>query len=80
MKFQERKSFFVKFRTFIITIYLNLSIFFVGHSENFEGEKIFENTNTEPGKIAVAIYAGIFSYSGWNYLNFMTEELKDPYV
>lgn len=49
-----------------------------GHTENFENA--FENTNTDPGKIAVAFYSGIFSYSGWNYLNFMTEELKNPYV
>lgn len=25
----------------------------------------FEGSNTEPGKVAVAFYAGIFSYSGW---------------
>lgn len=50
----------------------------LGHTENFENS--FENTNVDPGKIAVAFYSGIFSYSGWNYLNFMTEELKNPYV
>ncbi|KOX71791.1 Y+L amino acid transporter 2 [Melipona quadrifasciata] len=50
----------------------------VGHTENFEN--VFENTITDPSKIAVAFCSGIFSYSGWNYLNFMTEELKDPYV
>lgn len=27
----------------------------------------------------MSFYSGIFSYAGWNYLNFMTEELKDPY-
>jgi L-type amino acid transporter 5 len=39
----------------------------------------FANTQTEPGNIALAFYSGIYSYAGWNYLNFMTEELKDPF-
>lgn len=38
------------------------------------------NTATDPGQIAVSFYSGIYSYAGWNYLNFMTEELRDPYV
>lgn len=45
--------------------------------ENFE--KPFENTETDPGRLSIAFYSGIFSYAGWNYLNFMTEELRDPY-
>ncbi|KAL5281714.1 SLC7A6.2 family protein [Megaselia abdita] len=49
----------------------------LGNVSNFEN--LFENSTTDPGKLAVAFYSGIFSYSGWNYLNFMTEELKDPY-
>ena len=27
----------------------------------------------------MAFYSGIYSYAGWNYLNFMTEELRDPF-
>ncbi|KAL3860072.1 hypothetical protein ACJMK2_010240 [Sinanodonta woodiana] len=42
-------------------------------------EAPFENSQTELGKVALAFYSGLFSYSGWNYLNFVTEELKDPY-
>ncbi|KAK3578987.1 hypothetical protein CHS0354_034783 [Potamilus streckersoni] len=42
-------------------------------------EAPFENSQKEPGKVALAFYSGLFSYSGWNYLNFVTEELKDPY-
>ncbi|KAA0202019.1 hypothetical protein HAZT_HAZT009599 [Hyalella azteca] len=29
--------------------------------------------------LAIAFYAGLFAYGGWNYLNFVTEELKDPH-
>ncbi|XP_018046347.1 PREDICTED: Y+L amino acid transporter 2 isoform X2 [Atta colombica] len=69
---------FAKIGALIIIIIAGLIWLCIGHKENFENS--FENTNTDPGKIAVAFYSGIFSYSGWNYLNFMTEELKNPYV
>ncbi|KYN35286.1 Y+L amino acid transporter 2 [Trachymyrmex septentrionalis] len=49
----------------------------MGHTENFQHP--MSGTNTQPGYIALAVYSGLFSYSGWNYLNFVTEELKDPY-
>ncbi|CAL7940110.1 unnamed protein product [Xylocopa violacea] len=69
---------FAKIGALIIIIITGLVWIMLGHTENFEN--VFENTIKDPGKIAVAFYSGIFSYSGWNYLNFMTEELKDPYV
>lgn len=40
---------------------------FSGHMENFDN--MFEDTETDPGKLAVAFYSGIFSYAGW-YENF----------
>jgi len=49
----------------------------MGHTENFKYP--MAGTNTEPGYVALAVYSGLFSYSGWNYLNFVTEELKEPY-
>lgn len=48
-----------------------------GHTEYFA--EPFKGSETSPGFIALAFYSGLFSYSGWNYLNFVTEELKDPY-
>ncbi|XP_061935116.1 Y+L amino acid transporter 2 [Apis cerana] len=69
---------FAKVGALLIIIITGLVWVMLGHTENFENA--FENTITDPGKIAVAFYSGIFSYSGWNYLNFMTEELKDPYI
>ncbi|KAL7644942.1 UNVERIFIED_CONTAM: hypothetical protein RMT77_004759 [Armadillidium vulgare] len=49
-----------------------------GHTENFDNA--FEGSTLVPGEIAASFYSGIFSYAGWNYLNFMTEELKNPFV
>jgi len=49
----------------------------LGHTGNFKNA--FEGTKTDPGEVAVSFYNGIYSYAGWNYLNFMTEELKNPY-
>ncbi|ESP04986.1 hypothetical protein LOTGIDRAFT_184960 [Lottia gigantea] len=39
----------------------------------------FEHTEPNIGKISLAFYSGLFAYNGWNYLNFVIEELKDPY-
>ncbi|KAF3419764.1 hypothetical protein E2986_13663, partial [Frieseomelitta varia] len=38
----------------------------------------FDDTNTEVTSIALSFYSGLFAYNGWNYLNFIIEELKDP--
>ncbi|CAO1368837.1 unnamed protein product [Diamesa serratosioi] len=50
--------------------------FFINDTNNF--------TNAWEGKyqptdIAKAFYNGLFAFGGWNYLNFVTEELQDPY-
>lgn len=62
-----------------IVICAGIAALYLGVNDNFSSDKVWENTPTDPGQIAVSFYSGIFSYCGWNYLNFMTEELKDPY-
>ncbi|KAI0980167.1 hypothetical protein GJ496_005968 [Pomphorhynchus laevis] len=39
---------------------------------------LFEGTENRPIRVAVAIHAGLFPYTGWNYLNNAVEELKNP--
>lgn len=38
----------------------------------------FANTEPDISEIALSFYSGLFAYNGWNYLNFVIEELKDP--
>jgi len=45
-----------------------------GHTEHFT----WDDTETDPSVIALSFYSGLFAYTGWNYLNFIIEEMKDP--
>lgn len=61
----------------IIIIITGFVALYLGKTDSFENS--FEGSATEPGAYAVAFYSGFFSYAGWNYLNFVTEEIKNPY-
>lgn len=39
----------------------------------------FEHTEMNFAKASLGFYSGLFAYNGWNYLNYVIEELKDPY-
>jgi len=39
----------------------------------------FEGSATSFGAIAQAFYGGLWAFDGWNQLNYITEELKNPY-
>ena len=38
----------------------------------------FEGTNTDPSSWAVALYAGLWAYDGWDNTNFVIGEFKSP--
>ncbi|XP_047488168.1 Y+L amino acid transporter 2-like [Penaeus chinensis] len=48
-----------------------------GHVENYQDA--FEDTNWSITSVCTAFYQGLFSFAGWNCLNFVVEELKDPF-
>merc|ERR1712165_168440 len=38
----------------------------------------WDDTEADFSKIMLSFYSGLFAYNGWNYLNFIIEELQDP--
>ncbi|XP_077296852.1 L-type amino acid transporter minidiscs [Arctopsyche grandis] len=70
---------FTATKIFALLIIVFAGVYYLcsGHLDGLRSP--MEDTQTSPGYIALAFYSGLFSYSGWNYLNFVTEELKDPY-
>ncbi|XP_061115232.1 b(0,+)-type amino acid transporter 1-like [Conger conger] len=47
-----------------------------GHTDSFQNA--FEGSKVGVNPIGVAFFQGLWSYDGWNNLNYVTEELKRP--
>ncbi|XP_037709639.1 large neutral amino acids transporter small subunit 1 [Drosophila subpulchrella] len=65
-----------KLLALIMIILAGLYYMATGRLENFSNP--WEGTYTARN-IGYAFYSGLFAFGGWNYLNFVTEELQDPY-
>ncbi|XP_045191562.2 b(0,+)-type amino acid transporter 1-like [Mercenaria mercenaria] len=51
----------------------------LGQGGDKELQDGFKGTTDSPSKIALSFYDAMWAYDGWNTLNYLTEELKDPY-
>ncbi|CAO4373250.1 unnamed protein product [Caenorhabditis nigoni] len=63
----------------VLIILTGLYLLVFGDSQYKDSfENIFENTSQDFTKVSLAFYSGLFAYSGWNFLNFIVEELQNP--
>ncbi|XP_015233718.1 PREDICTED: B(0,+)-type amino acid transporter 1 isoform X2 [Cyprinodon variegatus] len=61
----------------IVIVVAGIVLMAQGKTENLSNA--FEGSATSFGAIGLAFYNGLWAYDGWNQLNFITEELKNPY-
>ncbi|CAG5958434.1 unnamed protein product [Menidia menidia] len=50
-----------------------------GDTDRLLPENAFKGSKYEFGSLGLALYSGLFAYGGWNYLNFVTEEMIEPF-
>eukprot|EP00095_Tigriopus_kingsejongensis_P000957 maker-scaffold83_size396513-snap-gene-0.16 protein:Tk00957 transcript:maker-scaffold83_size396513-snap-gene-0.16-mRNA-1 annotation:"cationic amino acid transporter" len=62
----------------LLALFIIILTGFYQLSQGKTGNFTFENTEQDMTKIALSFYSGLFAYNGWNYLNFVIEELQDP--
>ncbi|XP_048885979.1 b(0,+)-type amino acid transporter 1 isoform X1 [Brienomyrus brachyistius] len=61
----------------LIIVVAGMVLLAQGNTENLTNA--FEGASPSFGTIGLAFYNGLWAYDGWNQLNFITEELKNPY-
>ena len=72
---------YAKVSALIVLIFTGFYFLFFtdkGRVENFTTHA-WTGTKYDPGNICLALYQGLFSYAGWDTLNYLTEELQNPY-
>ncbi|NXX23805.1 BAT1 protein, partial [Podargus strigoides] len=73
------QNFLTAAKMIIVTIIIVSGIVLLaqGKTQNFEDP--FKDSKISVSSIGLAFYNGLWAYDGWNQLNYITEELQNPY-
>uniref|UniRef100_A0A1I7SZD4 Large neutral amino acids transporter small subunit 1 n=1 Tax=Caenorhabditis tropicalis TaxID=1561998 RepID=A0A1I7SZD4_9PELO len=74
-------DFFTVAKLLALTLIITCGAYWLslGQVENLVKPDVTDGSQTKVSSIAMAFYSGVFSFAGFSYLNFMTEELKNPF-
>ncbi|KAK5646596.1 hypothetical protein RI129_005060 [Pyrocoelia pectoralis] len=72
------QSVFTFAKLFALVAIILIGVYYMGTGKVENFDNAFEG-KFGPIDLALAFYSGLFAFGGWNYLNFVTEELQDPY-
>ncbi|XP_015913653.1 Y+L amino acid transporter 2 [Parasteatoda tepidariorum] len=67
---------FAKILALLVIICAGMYYLIFGSTKNLSN--VMEDTSWNFSDLSLAVYSGMFSFSGWNALNFVTEEMKNP--
>ncbi|XP_054644637.1 large neutral amino acids transporter small subunit 1-like isoform X2 [Dunckerocampus dactyliophorus] len=67
-----------KLLALVIIILFGFMQIFTGDVPYLKPENAFEGSKLGVGNIVLALYSGLFAFGGWNYLNYVTEEMINP--
>ncbi|XP_067840443.1 b(0,+)-type amino acid transporter 1 [Heptranchias perlo] len=69
---------FAKLLSLLVIVISGIVLIFKGHTRSFQNA--FQGTIGGIGSVGIAFQQGLWSYDGWNNLNYVTEEIKRPEV
>ncbi|XP_052718980.1 b(0,+)-type amino acid transporter 1-like [Crassostrea angulata] len=72
--------FFTGAKLIALVIIVIGGLIWLGKGEVATLQKGFEGSTSSPSGMALAFYDAMWAYDGWHSLNYITEELKTPYV
>ncbi|XP_075906472.1 b(0,+)-type amino acid transporter 1 isoform X2 [Nelusetta ayraudi] len=73
------QNFLTAAKLLIIFVIVVAGIVMLAQGKTESLSNAFEGSSTSFGAIGLAFYNGLWAYDGWNQLNFITEELKNPF-
>ncbi|XP_072926246.1 b(0,+)-type amino acid transporter 1 [Hemitrygon akajei] len=73
------QNFLTAAKLLIIAVIVVAGIVLIAQGNTHSFKNSFDGAQTSFGSIGLAFYNGLWAYDGWNQLNFITEELKNPY-